>query len=143
MFASIILNRDDFFDHKNWKNNCTLEPLKTHGLSFKFDHNWDPDVHNVAITEIRFSEGKRGSSAITFHSTDVLQQLSRHRDIDIQERTINYIIVRFIFLWKGRKKSRMVKIKPPSLISFDRRLFGEKVLTHLRRNRFVYDHRAS
>ena len=143
MFASIILNQDNFFDHEDSENNCTLEPLKTHGLLFKFDHNWDPDVHSVAITEIQFSEGKRGSSAITFRSTDVLQQLSRHGDIDIQERAINYINIRFVFLWKGKKKSRMVKIKPPSVISFDRRLFAEKVLTHLRRNRFVYDHRTS
>lgn len=143
MFAGIILCRERFFDHDDSENNYTVEPLRIHGLDFQFDYEWDADVLDIQITEILFSEGTHGAEAISFRSGDVLQQLRDHPEIDIRKAPIKNIKVTFQFLWKGKKKSRTVTIKPPTAALFDRRLFGDKILTHLRRNHFIYDRRAS
>lgn len=143
MFAKIVLSHERFFDHDGANNNYTIEPLRVHGLDFKFDYDWDADILGISITEIQFSDEERGSEAISFRSGDVLRQLADHPEIDIQKNPIKSIKIKFQFLWNGKRKSRTVVIKPPVAALFDRRLFGEKILTHLQRNHFIYDRQAS
>lgn len=139
LFAKEILFVPDYFEHQDSQNNYTIAPLVKHGLDFLFEHSWDPDVVSMAITEIKLAEVRKNSQTVTFSSANVLEQLRKHREIDIRSDTIVTIKIRFVFNWNGKKKSRSILIKPPSIAQFDRRLFGDRILEHLRRNGFVYE----
>ena len=143
MFAKIVLSRERFFEHDNAGNNYSIDPLKIHGLDFKFDYDWDAEILGISITEIQFSDEEREGESISFRSGDVLQQLADYPEVDIQKDPIKSIKIKFQFLWKGKRKSRTVAIKPPAAALFDRRLFGDKILNHLKRNHFLYDRQAS
>ncbi|GEM_PF-5824748 len=88
------------------------------------------------MTEIQVDSGERGGWMVTARDRHdaLLLLLDRCPELDLSRARINYVKLRFTFSAGRRKRSRTVKIKPPSIASFNRSTLEARVLEHLRRN---------
>jgi len=135
LFADIILKRTDFFAHADCQNLYTLNPLNDD--DFKLDGRWDSEFRNAYVNEVQISDGKRGGSALTARGPKALERLnSMNGDGDTNGWGFVYAKIRFEFLIRQKKRTKMVKIKPPSICTFKRETLEEKIMEHLRRNGF-------
>ncbi len=140
LFAHHIVN-DEWLDKKSLELNYTLDPIIEQGFDFEFNYQWDRDCRGVKVTEIVFSDGKRGSVSATFRFFDLLKYLqASHPDFDPKKLAIRSVTLRFSFYWQGKEKKKDVTIKPPSSAKFDRRYLQNRIMEHLKRNHFVFEH---
>ena len=121
-FGECFFDNAAFFMGQDCQNLYTLEPLAKLGTDFKFNYDWNPE---------------------TLKDIDCLDRLDGHRSIDITKREINYVIMKFTFLTNGREKTISVKLKPPGLCHFDRRMFENTIMEHLKRNGFSTDRKPA
>ena len=148
-FGECFFDNAAFFMGQDCQNLYTLEPLVTLGTDFKFNYDWDPETLNVRFTEVQIlmsaagGRRRRNVSSITVRDIDCLDRLDGHRTIDITKREINYVIMKFTFLTNGREKTISVKLKPPSLCHFDRRMFEDTIMEHLKRNGFATERKPA
>lgn len=145
IFATTILGKPKFFDHGECRRLYTLDPIAKAGADFRLDGEWDPDLVEAAVVEIQFYNQPRGGWVMTIRDAkDAIARLyEKCPDTDLAETEINYVRLRFTFLLNGKKRKRTVKIKPPSLASFDRASLEDKVMEHLKRNGFCLSRRAA
>jgi hypothetical protein len=145
IFATTILGKPKFFDHGDCRRLYTLDPIAKAGADFRLDGAWDPDLVEAAVVEIQFYNQPRGGWVMTIRDAkDAIARLyEKCPDTDLAETEINYVRLRFTFLLNGKKRKRTVKIKPPSLASFDRASLEDKVMEHLKRNGFCLSRRAA
>jgi hypothetical protein len=138
LFAKHLLKRPDFFDHADSRNLYTLKPIKVSGNAFKFDGDWDDEFVRCHVAEIQVSDSKRGGWRVTVRDpVDALQRLCNgDEDLDLAHVEINHIKLQMEFNSAGRKRKKTVKIKPPSVVSFDRKDLEDNVMEHLKRNGF-------
>ena len=145
IFAGTILGKPKFFDHGDCRRLYTLDPIAKAGAAFRLDREWDPDLVEAAVVEIQFYNQPRGGWVMTIRDAkDAIGRLyEKCPDMDLTETQINYVRLRFTFLLNGKKRKRTVKIKPPSLASFDRASLEDKVMEHLKHNGFCLSRRAA
>ena len=135
IFATQILNKPDFFDHADSQNLYELDPLLDE--DFHFEGSWDPEFVGAHIAEVQYGQDKRGGYAITVRDKNALALLrTTNLADDLKKRNLLYAKVQFEFRIRGKKRTKMVKIKPPGICSFKRETLEKKVMEHLRRNGF-------
>ncbi len=145
IFAATILGKPKFFDHGDCRRLYTLDPIAKAGADFRLDGAWDPDLLDAAVIEIQFYNQPRGGWVMTIRDAqDAIARLyEKCPDVDLTKAEINYVRLRFTFLLNGKKRKRTVKIKPPSLASFDRASLEDKVMEHLKHNGFCVSRHAA
>ena len=145
IFATTLLRKPKFFEHDGCQRLYTLDPIAAAGASFQLDGEWDPDLSEAAVIEIQFYNQPRGGWAVTIRDAkDVIARLfEKCPETNLEEARINYVRLRFTFRVNGKKRKKTVKIKPPSLASFDRTSLEAKVMEHLRRNGFCLSRHAA
>lgn len=145
IFAATILGKPEFFQHDGCQRLYTLDPIAAAGASFKLNGEWDPELSSAAVVEIQFHDQPRGGWAVTIRDArDAIARLSETcPETDLEEAQINYVRLRFTFRVNGKRRRKTVKIKPPSLASFNRTSLEAKVMEHLRRNGFCLSRHAA
>ena len=138
IFAETILRRPSFFQHQSSRDLYTLERIVQEGPMFQLDGEWDPELLDARVAEIQVDSGERGGWMITVRDPQdaLLHLLDKCPELDLTKAHINYVKLRFVFSAGSRKRRKTVKIKPPSVASFNRSSLEAKVLEHLRRNGF-------
>jgi hypothetical protein len=138
IFAETILGRPSFFQQQGSRNLYTLARIVQEGPMFQLDGEWDPELVDARLTEIQVDSGERGGWMMRVRDPQdaLLHLLDKCPELDLSKAHINYVKLRFVFSSGTRKRKKTVKIKPPSVASFNRSSLEAKVLEHLRRNGF-------
>ena len=136
VFAATMLARPSFFQQQNSRDLYTLQRIVQEGPMFQLDGEWDPQLLDARVTEIQIDSGEWGGWMMTVRDPQdaLLHLLDKCPEMDLSKAHINYVKLRFVFSAGRRKRKKTVKIKPPSLASFDRSTLEAKVLEHLKRN---------
>jgi len=145
IFAATILGKPKSFEHDDCRRLYTLDPIAQAGAAFRLNGEWDPDLAEAAVIEIQFYNQLRGGWIVTIRDAkDAIARLyEKCPETNLREAQINYVRIRFTFWVRGRKRRKTVKIKPPSLASFNRTSLEAKVMEHLRRNGFCLSRHAA
>lgn len=146
LFATIILERPDFFDDADARELYTLDPVQRAGFDFQFDHRFAPEIDEVQIIEAAadlIAAGKKGYPRVvrTLRSRDVtggdaLRHL-RHTPVDFSgDWRLAEILIRVLFKSKDGKRQPQVTvtIRPPQVVRFRRTKFEETVEWLIERN---------
>jgi hypothetical protein len=138
IFAATMLGRPTFFQTDGSRDLYTLERVVQEGPMFQLDGEWDPTLLGAKVTEIQVDDGARGGWAITVRdpidAVSKLFEICPELDLTPPDTRVNYVKVRFTFSMGTKKRKKTVKIKPPSVASFDRSSLEAQVLEHLKRN---------
>jgi hypothetical protein len=152
LFADKILGRPGFFVGAHAQDLYTLEPLQRTGFGFAFNHDFDPGIQQVQITEVQIDrvgvDAKTGKTR-TFHSHVTragrgnalarLGEMMRGSRLTPDWR-FNHIVIRVHFATGGKSAKKVtVKLKPPSQAIFKRQQFEGRIMTLLRRNGLLND----
>jgi len=139
-----MIGEVDFFRGSDSQRLYSLEPIQSAGSSFRFRHEWDPEVRSVAVKEIKVDEGEHEIGgkqrfspwAMTVRdSRNAVERLIELApDVDLADLRINYAKLEFRFDVSGTESKVLVKIQPPDVASFRDHSFEEKIMEHLRRN---------
>ncbi len=136
IFAETMLGRPSFFQQQDSRNLYTLARIAQEGPMFQLDGEWDPQLLDAKVTEIQVDSGERGGwmMAVRDPHDALLHLLDRCPELDLSKAHINYVKLRFVFSAGRRKRTKTVKVKPPSVASFNRTTLEKRVLEHLKRN---------
>ncbi|MCB8836169.1 hypothetical protein [Aurantimonas sp. VKM B-3413] len=155
LFADKILSKPGFFAGDDAQNLYTLDPVQRTGFGFAFNHDFDPGIHRVQITEVQVdrvgADPKTGETR-TFYSYVArdgrdnalmrLGEMMRGTRLGSDWR-INHIAFRVHFATGGKSaKKVIVKLKPPAHAMFKRQQFEGRIMTLLRRNGLLNDRDA-
>lgn len=152
LFADKILRRPGFFAADDAQKLYTLDPIQRTGFGFMFNHDFDPGIQRVQITEVqvdRIGADPRSGETRTFYSylardgrDNALARLGEmmHGARLGSDWRLNYIVIRVHFGAGGAKPRKVtVKLKPPAHAMFKRQQFEGRIMTLLRRNGLVHD----
>jgi hypothetical protein len=156
IFADTVLQRSGFFEDDDAQNIYTLDPVQRTGFSFTFNHDFDPGIQRVQITEVqvdRVGADPRSGETQTFYSYLArdgrdnalarLGEMMRGAQLGSDWR-LNHIVIRLHFATRGtRAKKVTLKLKPPAHAMFKRQQFEGRVMTFLRRNGLLHDRDAA
>lgn len=152
LFAAKILGRPDFFAGDDAQNLYTLDPVQHAGFGFTFNHDFDPGIQRVQITEVqvdRVGADPRTGETRTFYSYVArdgrdnalvrLGEMMRGARLGSDWR-LNHIVIRVHFATGGKLAKKVtVKLKPPAHAMFKRQQFEGRIMTLLRRNGLLND----
>jgi hypothetical protein len=142
LFAEHLIGEPDFFDGEDSENLYTLEPVRKQGADFELETDWDEDLEKVRMVEVQLAEERapdkrrRAPWAVTLR--DARNPLRRTKQmmpwLDFGSMEIVYLKLEFTFRLHDKQRRIMVKVKPPSTVSFRRDVFEARIMEHLRRN---------
>lgn len=156
LFADKILGKPEFFAGDDAQNLYTLDPVQRAGFGFAFNHDFDPGIQRVQITEVQVdrvgADPKTGETR-TFYSYVArdgrdnalarLGEMMRGARLGSDWR-LNHIVIRFHFATGGKSAKKVtVKLKPPAHAMFKRQQFEGRIMTLLRRNGLLNDRDAA
>ncbi len=152
LFADKVLGKPGFFAGDDAQNLYTLDPVQRAGFGFTFDHDFDPGIQRVQITEVQIdrvgADPKTGRTR-TFYSYVArdgrdtalarLGEMMRGARLGSGWR-LNHIVIRVHFATDGKSAKKVtVKLKPPAHAMFKRHQFEGRIMTLLRRNGLLND----
>lgn len=156
LFADKILGKPKFFAGDDAQNLYTLDPVQRAGFGFAFNHDFDPGIQRVQITEVQVdrvgADPKTGETR-TFYSYVArdgrdnalvrLGEMMRGARLGSDWR-LNHIVIRVHFATGGKSAKKVtVKLKPPAHAMFKRQQFEGRIMTLLRRNGLLNDRDAA
>ena len=156
LFADKVLGKPEFFAGDDAQNLYTLDPVQRAGFGFAFNHDFDPGIQRVQITEVQVdrvgADPKTGETR-TFYSYVArdgrdnalvrLGEMVRGTRLGSDWR-LNYIVIRVHFATGGKSAKKVtVKLKPPAHAMFKRQQFEGRIMTLLRRNGLLNDRDAA
>lgn len=156
LFADKILGKPEFFAGDDAQNLYTLDPVQRAGFGFAFNHDFDPGIQRVQITEVQVdrvgADPKTGETR-TFYSYVArdgrdnalarLGEMMRGARLGSDWR-LNHIVIRVHFATGGKSAKKVtVKLKPPAHAMFKRQQFEGRIMTLLRRNGLLNDRDAA
>lgn len=155
LFADKLLARPGFFAGDDAQNLYTLEPIQRAGFNFSFNHDFDPGIQRVQITEVqvdRIGTDPKSGETRTFHSfvardgrDNALARLGeRMRGESLGgDWRLNHIVIRVYFATgSARPKNVTVKLKPPGHAMFKRQQFEGRIMMLLKRNGLLHERDA-
>jgi hypothetical protein len=152
LFADKILGKPEFFAGDDAQNLYTLDPVQRAGFGFAFNHDFDPGIQRVQITEVQVdrvgADPKTGETR-TFYSYVArdgrdnalarLGEMMRGARLGSDWR-LNHIVIRVHFATGSKSAKKVtVKLKPPAHAMFKRQQFEGRIMTLLRRNGLLND----
>ena len=155
-FADKILGKPEFFAGDDAQNLYTLDPVQRAGFGFTFNHDFDPGIQRVQITEVQVdrvgADPKTGDTR-TFYSyvardgrdNALLRLGEMMRSVGLgSDWRLNHIVIRVHFAAGGKSAKKVtVKLKPPAHAMFKRQQFEGRIMTLLRRNGLLNDRDAA
>lgn len=149
LFASIILEKPDFFDGDDAQDLYTLRPVELAGPDFAFDHAYDPMIDRVLIIEAAADlmvPGKKGYPRVarTLRSRDLGGDALRHfggTPVSFAGSwRLGEIVFRILFKGDGKRQPQVtVKLRPPGVVQFRRTQNEARVMTLIERNGLTND----
>lgn len=153
IFAAELLGKPGFFSAPDAQNLYTLAPVERGGFDFVIDHDFDPGIVRVQITEVqvnRVATDQASGKTMILHSLVArdgrdnalarLGESSRGIVPGAPEWQVNHIVLKVHFDVGARRPAKVtVKLKTPAAPMFKRQRFEGRIMTLLRRNGFVRD----
>lgn len=152
LFADKILGKPEFFAGDDAQNLYSLDPVQRAGFGFAFNHDFDPGIQRIQITEVQVdrvgADPKTGETR-TFYSYVArdgrdnalarLGEMMRGARLG-SDWCLNHIVIRVHFATGGKSAKKVtVKLKPPAHAMFKRQQFEGRIMTLLRRNGLLND----
>jgi hypothetical protein len=153
IFAAEFLGKPGFFSAPDAQNLYTLAPVERGGFDFAIDHDFDPGIVRVRITEIqvnRIATDHASGKTMVLHSMvardgrdNALARLGEHSKgimLSSPDWQVNHIVIKVHFNTGAKQPAKVtVKLKAPAAPMFKRQRFEGRIMTLLRRNGFVRD----
>jgi hypothetical protein len=152
-FAAEMLKRPGFFSAPGAQNLYTLAPVERAGFRFAFQHDFDPTIRRVQITEVqadRTGIDRKSGEIRTFWSIVArdgrdnalarLGGITQGIGFTSGDWRLNHVVIRVHFDVGATKPAILtVKIKPPAAPIFKRQRFEGRIMTLLRHNGIAHD----
>ncbi|MEG9883497.1 MAG: hypothetical protein V6Z86_02550 [Hyphomicrobiales bacterium] len=156
LFADKVLGKPEFFAGDDAQNLYTLDPVQRAGFGFAFNHDFDPGIQRVQITEVQVdrvgADPKTGDTRTNYsyvarggrdNAPLRLGEMMRGARLGSDWR-LNHIVIRVHFATGGKSAKKVtVKLKPLAHAMFKRQQFEGRIMTLLRRNGLLNDRDAA
>lgn len=153
IFATEFLGKPGFFSAPDAQNLYTLAPVERGGFNFAIDHDYDPGIVRVQITEVQVNriatDQASGKTMILYsmvardgrdNALARLGETSTGIVLGAPEWQVNHIVIKVHFNTGAKRPAKVtVKLKAPAAPMFKRQRFEGRIMTLLRRNGFVRD----
>jgi len=146
LFATHMLGDKDFFQGTAAETLYSLDAVQDAGAEFRFIHEWDADLAEVIVREVKLEDRReprrrrRLSSPWSMVVKDNVNAMRRLKevagDLPLKDMSLSHLKLDFHFHdSNGSRTTRIpVTIRPPSQACFQDHAFEAAIYTHLERN---------
>jgi len=145
IFAATMLAKPGFFAKDDAQSLYTLAPVESTGFTFSFEHQFDPRIRSVKITEVEVrretGDGRKrlgpGWEILLRDRSNALARMGQQTSVSFPAYRLAHLGFRIEFEREAhdtRVPTLQVMLTPPKLLQFKRYAYEERVMELLRRN---------